>query len=100
MSCSFCLTSSHQFNLFSGKNTRQHSGNNRAAHIVNLYRERYENARKSEKTAIAAQIVQLIHQSHGRFLRWEDDGWVEVDALTARNKVRSFAVLCSAILVT
>ena len=70
-----------------GQHTRNHTGNVRAAHLVDMYREQYENASKLGKTAIAERIVNIIRESHGRFLKWEDDGWVGVDAHAARNKV-------------
>lgn len=70
-----------------GQHTRNHTGNVRAAHIVDMHREQYEKSSKLEKTAIAQRIVGMIGESHGRFLKWESDGWVVVDAQTARNKI-------------
>lgn len=70
------------------KKTREHTGNLRAEHIMEMHRAKYELAGKFEKTAIAERIVHAIHESHGRFLRWENgDGWVEVDDEVARNKI-------------
>lgn len=73
-----------------GKYSREHTGNLRALHLVEMHRTAYERAGKNEKTAIADRIVQIIHESLGRFLKWEKEGWVEVDAFVARDKVSHF----------
>ncbi|CAB9501769.1 tocopherol transfer protein-like [Seminavis robusta] len=73
-----------------GLQTRNHTGNLRAAHIADMFRDKYEAARKYEKTAIAARIVTIILESHGRFLKWEDNAWEGVDQETARNKISHF----------
>ncbi len=73
-----------------GKNTREHTGNLRALHLCEMVRPQYEAASKFEKTAIAERIVHAIRDSHGRFLKWEEDGWVEVDTETAREKISHF----------
>ena len=77
--------------LGKGKNTREHTGNLRAVHLVEMHREKYENANKFHKTEIAERIVSIIHESHGRFLKWEgNDGWVEVKHNEAREKISHF----------
>ncbi|CAB9531224.1 Transfer protein [Seminavis robusta] len=76
--------------LFGRGNTKNHTGNVRAGHISDMFREKYESAGKYEKTAIAERIVTIIQESHGRFLKWEDDVWVEVDQQAARNKISHF----------
>ena len=75
-----------------GRDTRVHTGNLRAKHLVESRFEEYENANKHEKTVIAEQVVSTIQESYGRFLKWEDNdkGWVEVDFNTARYKVAHF----------
>ena len=73
-----------------GKNTREHTGNLRALHLCEMVRPQYEAAGKFEKTAIAERIVHAIRESHGRFLKWEEDGWVEVDTEAAREKISHF----------
>lgn len=47
-------------------------------------------ASKFEKTAIAERIVTSIRESHGRFLKWEENTWVEVDSEAAREKISHF----------
>lgn len=73
-----------------GKYTREHTGNLRALHLVEMHRAEYERAGKFEKTEIAERIIQIIHESLGRFLKWENEGWVEVDDTVARAKVAHF----------
>ncbi|CAB9521746.1 Transfer protein [Seminavis robusta] len=73
-----------------GLHTRNHTGNLRAAHIADMFRDKYEAAGKYEKTAIAERIVTIIRESHGRFLKWEDDAWERVDQEAARNKISHF----------
>jgi hypothetical protein len=73
-----------------GKYTREHTGNLRALHLVEMYRVEYEKAGKTEKTAITNRIIQIIHESLGRFLKWERHGWVEVDDNAAREKISHY----------
>ena len=42
-----------------GKNTREHTGNLRAGHLVEMHQEEYEKAGKFEKTQIAERIVAM-----------------------------------------
>jgi hypothetical protein len=70
-----------------GGDLSEHTGNLRAFHIVEMHRERYENAGKYEKTQIAERIVHLIHQSYGRFLQKDKGEWVEVSTDMAREKI-------------
>jgi hypothetical protein len=62
-----------------GKNTREHTGNLRCVHLVEMSQAKYEAANKYEKTEIAERIVTMVHESYGRFLKWD-------------NKVRTFAL--------
>ena len=73
-----------------GKYTREHTGNLRASHLVEMHRSEYEQAGKFGKTIIAERILQIIHDSSGRFLKWEHCGWVEVDDKMARDKISHF----------
>jgi hypothetical protein len=54
-----------------GKNTREHTGNLRCVLLVEMNQKKYEAANKYEKTEIAERIVTMIHESYGRFLRWD-----------------------------
>lgn len=74
-----------------GKNTREHTGNLRAAHMVEMHRDEYEKAGKFQKTEVAQRIVRMVNDSYGRFLKWEGGkGWVEVDNEVARDKISHF----------
>jgi hypothetical protein len=75
-----------------GPTTSEHTGNRRALLIVEMHRPLYERAGKFQKTQIAARIVHLIHQSHGRFLKKEENNecYYEVDDEMAREKVSHF----------
>jgi hypothetical protein len=54
-----------------GKFTREHTGNLRCSHLVEMNRQKYEQANKYQKTEIAERIVSIIHESYGRFLKWD-----------------------------
>jgi hypothetical protein len=73
-----------------GKVICEHTGNMRANHLVEMHRQKYEQASKFQKTNISDRIVRIIHESDGRFLKWEDDGWSEVDHDEAREKISHF----------
>jgi len=75
-----------------GRDTRVHTGNMRAKHLVDERFEEYEAAGKTRKTAIAGEVVAAIQKSHGRFLKWEGEGqgWSEVEWTVARAKVAHF----------
>ena len=74
-----------------GKNTSDHTGNLRAGHLVEMHREKYEQASKYHKTEISERIVSIIHESHGRFLKWDGgNGWIQVEHDLAREKISHF----------
>ena len=68
------------------KLAQEHQGNLRFRHIVETYREVYENnTSRWEKTNIANKIVEEVKRDHkGRFLKMYDSGWVEVDDGTGK----------------
>ena len=83
----------HRFDVLFGKGNSisGHTGNLRAAHLVSMWQSRYDDSTsRHEKTEIAKTIVQIIHESNGRFLRWDRHGWVEVDNVAAREKISHF----------
>lgn len=81
-----------RFDVLFGKSKREResTGNLRALHLVDLNQDKYESANKFEKTEVAEKIVNIIHDSGGRFLRKDDAGWVEVDHDAAREKISHF----------
>lgn len=75
-----------------GKPFQGHAGNIRLHKVVDVYKGRYSQARRHEKTEIAEEIVQFIKNGSakaGRFLkRLEgEECWVEVSDSIARDKV-------------
>lgn len=75
-----------------GKIAKTHTGNLRALLLCEMNYSRYESplSGKYGKTEVADQIVRMIHESGGRFLRPENGGWVEVDDTDAREKIAHF----------
>jgi hypothetical protein len=73
-----------------GKEAKLHTGNFRCFHIVNMYHLKYERASKYEKTEIAEQVVRIIHESGGRFLKPSKYGWEEASDEVARAKIGHF----------
>jgi hypothetical protein len=72
-----------------GRMCQDHVGNLRLRFWVDQYREKYEACDKKEKTAIAGEVIKLVQERKGRFLKADGAGWVQMDELTARNKVSS-----------
>jgi hypothetical protein len=83
----------HRFDVLFGRGNkvRCHTGNLRALHLVNLWKTRYDGAaNRSKKAEISERIVSIVHESGGRFLEWEDNGWVEVEDEMARDKIAHY----------
>ena len=87
-----------------GKITSAHAGNLRLFHIVDMNRSTYESLGKFEKTQLSTQIVQLVNQCGGRFLKkkrkmnrricrtsksmnQQVEQWIEVSKDEAREKI-------------
>jgi hypothetical protein len=70
-----------------GKFTQDNVGNQRYRQIIASFRERYENALKVEKTIIAKDIVRIVEESGGRFLKQTGEGWIEASSDLARDKI-------------
>lgn len=75
-----------------GKPYQGHAGNIRLHKVVDLYKSRYSQARRHEKTEIAEEIVQFIKtggEKAGRFLKRveNEEVWIEVTDTIARDKV-------------
>lgn len=70
-----------------GKLCQDHIGNVRYRSLVEKYKDRYDRSSSFDKTAIAFMIIKIIHESTGRFLKEDREGWVEVDDNKARAKV-------------
>jgi hypothetical protein len=71
-----------------GKFFQEHTGNLRYRDVVENHRERYEKASKAKKTQVAKELVQIVNNYGGRFLKQGDhQGWIEVTVDIARDKV-------------
>lgn len=83
----------HRFDVLfgRGKAPREHTGNLRAVHLVNMWHPQYDAAiNRFQKTEISERIVKIIHDSGGRFLKWEESEWVEAEDDAAREKISHF----------
>ena len=85
------LPSRHDVLLGRGRPTSDHSGNQVLHDILTTHRDEYDAAKgKGRKTELAQNIVGLIHQSSGRFLKRNDKihgWWQEVPNDVAVEKV-------------
>jgi hypothetical protein len=72
-----------------GKSFQDHAGNVRFRYLIEQHHGDYETAIKNEKTAVALTILRLVHERGGRFLTASELGWVEVDDVSAREKIAS-----------
>jgi hypothetical protein len=63
-----------------GRTTREHVGNLRCAHLVEMHQLEYEQCSKTEKTELAKRIVTMVKECNGRFLKKD-------------RKVRSFILV-------
>lgn len=73
--------------LGKGFSTQNHAGNKNFRQLVFSRQMVYENAEKGYKLQIAQDIVEVIHQSSGMFLKQEGQLWIPVDNSVARTKV-------------
>jgi hypothetical protein len=73
-----------------GQAYQNHPGNVRFRSLIDEYRDAYEQASRKEKTKVAVEIVRLLHDRNGRFLKEDGSkGWIEVDGVAVRQKVSS-----------
>lgn len=85
-----------------GRFIQEHVGNLRYRHIVESRMEKYEQATKRvEKTDLTAEVVKVVNEKGGRFLKQDGGGWIEIDVDSARDKVsHSFRNLRKAMVTT
>lgn len=89
VSPSRCLPTDNDV-LFGRGRVKEHPGNIILHHLIGARTDRYEAAEKWEKTVIAEEIVAIIRERSGRFLKQEKGSpgkWVSVDIEVAREKV-------------
>jgi hypothetical protein len=70
-----------------GKAIKEHPANIVLYRLADERRLEYEMSSKWEKTVTTYEIMALIKERHGRFLKMEGGNWVEVDSEVAREKV-------------
>jgi hypothetical protein len=70
-----------------GKPLQKHDGNLNYHYVIEGYHANYDQATKLEKTQLAKYIVEKIQSQGGRFLKQEDEGWLEISDEDARVKV-------------
>ncbi|CAJ1945962.1 unnamed protein product [Cylindrotheca closterium] len=73
-----------------GSSVQTYEGNKRMRRIVTDRQKAYEKAEKGRKVDVAQEVVDMVHESSGMFLKQADDGgeyWVAVDNESARTKV-------------
>jgi len=71
-------------------NSTKHPGNKRFRAIIQSYCERYQRSHKrSEKTALTLEVVSVVQEEGGRFLRFDDKlgCWVQVAHAHVHDKV-------------
>jgi len=71
-------------------NSMKHPGNKRFRDIIQSYCERYQESRKrSEKTDTTQEVISVVRENGGRFLRFESKlgCWVEVEQAHIHDKV-------------
>merc|ERR1712072_57476 len=77
--------------LFGKGKSREHVGNLRCAYLVEQHQAEYERANRSAKTEIAENIIAMVNESGGRFLKKDRNKcWQEVTHTQAREKVSHF----------
>lgn len=84
------ITIPHRFDVLFGRSkiAKKHTGNLRAAHLVSMWQTKYDEAGgRYAKTAISYELIEIIKDSGGKFLKSEDSGWVEVEDDVAREKI-------------
>jgi hypothetical protein len=75
--------------LGKGMPCQEHAGNKHLHETVAMCYEEYDYAKRDRKTEIAEELVALVNQSSGRFLKRDEASgmWVEVPLREAREKV-------------
>ena len=70
-----------------GRGNLGHIGNIRFRKLIEDCWDKYDNASTAEKTRMSQEIVEIVKESAGCFLKADGDGWVEVGDDVARRKV-------------
>ncbi|KAG7338204.1 hypothetical protein IV203_025116 [Nitzschia inconspicua] len=85
---SVCVPSRNDVLFGRGKRFQNHVGNQRFRTLIEDCLPSYDKASKEQKTKIAQEIVGIVHQARGRFLKDDGAGWAQVtDIHLLRQKV-------------
>jgi hypothetical protein len=83
-----CIPSRNDVLFGRGKRYQNHVGNQRFRMLIDDCLLTYDKAGKEQKTKIAQEIVGIVHQARGRFLKDDGAGWAQVtDIHLLRQKV-------------
>jgi hypothetical protein len=80
----------NKFDILCGQSRicANHPGNRRFQVVLDLFAPKYDaSSSKQEKMALTKEIVAVIANSGGRFLKYQDGLWTEISTVTARDKV-------------
>lgn len=72
------------------KRAQHHAGNKRFRKVIQSYRDRYRAAtRRTEKTAVTVEIIQLMRRQGARFLKFDESHgiWMNVSEADIHEKV-------------
>ena len=70
-----------------GKGCHQSAGNKKLRKLIIDCKDKYDSATAMEKFQITKEIVNIVEETSGRFLKDDGAGWVEVTPEDARRKV-------------
>ena len=71
------------------KESYRHTGNERYRVVIEMRLTRYSRSSRKEKSDIVKEIVDVVREYGGRFVRYEDGGWIDIGNLRAREKTVS-----------
>ena len=77
----------HDVLMGRGRTLQEHIGNVNLRCMIQELSDQYQAAKKKDKTSITNQLVSLVKERGGRFLKKEEAGWFVVDDEKARLKV-------------
>lgn len=68
------------------KEIYRHTGNERYRVVVEMRLMRYSRSSRNGKSDIVREIVDVVREYGGRFVRYEDGEWIDIGNLRAREK--------------
>ena len=85
-----CLSIYLHAQIYKSPKYQEHPGNIRLSLLIESFKGNRDAAARGDKAAISEQVVKMIKESRGRFLKREEDcdEWVEVTDDIAETKVK------------